>query len=62
MNVEEYEETAKELGIQRIPILIIFKDGEEFQRLVGLQYADVLEKAIEPALKKKTLHKGGKNE
>ncbi|MDY7033484.1 MAG: thioredoxin family protein [Thermodesulfobacteriota bacterium] len=52
MNMEEYGETAKELEIQRVPTLIIFSDGEEIQRFVGLQSADVLEKAIESALKK----------
>ena len=52
MSMEEYGETAIELGIQRVPTLIIFSDGEEIQRFVGLQSADVLEKAIESALKK----------
>lgn len=49
-NVDENRALASSLGIQGIPTLIIFKNGREIQRLVGLQsestLSDVLEKYL----------------
>jgi thioredoxin 1 len=35
VNVDNEIKTADELGIQNIPTLIIFKDGEEVDRIIG---------------------------
>jgi thioredoxin 1 len=51
MDVEKNQKTAQQLGIRNIPTLIIFKNGKEFERLVGLKNKNVLNKAIAKALK-----------
>ena len=50
MNVDENQEIAAKLGIQSIPTMAVFKDGIEVKRLVGLQTAQALTKAIEENL------------
>lgn len=50
MDVEKNQKTAQQLGIRNIPTLIIFKNGKEFERLVGLKNKAVLNKAIAKAL------------
>ncbi len=50
LNIEENREAAYRLNIHSIPTLVIFKDGEEKRRLIGLQKADSLTKALEEAL------------
>ena len=51
VNVDENRQTAMKFGIMSIPTIIIFKDGIEIQRFVGLQGANSLSVAIERALK-----------
>lgn len=50
MNIDKNSEIAGKLGIQSIPTLIVFKNGKEIQRLVGLQskdyLADILDKIL----------------
>jgi thioredoxin 1 len=50
VNVDENRETAIRLGIQSIPTLILFKNGQEIQRFIGLQPAETLSHAIDKAL------------
>lgn len=50
MNVDENQETAAKLGIQSIPTLTLFRDGQELQRFVGLQAKNTLTDALENAL------------
>lgn len=50
MNVDDNRDTALHLGIQSIPTLILFKNGKEIQRFVGLQSENVLSTAIENLL------------
>jgi len=50
MNIVKNRGIALELGIKGIPTLIIFKNGKEVQRFVGLQSADTLSEAIEKIL------------
>ena len=50
LNTEENRDAAYRLNIHSIPTLVIFKDGQERQRLIGLQKADYLTKALEEAL------------
>ncbi|UCD50557.1 MAG: thioredoxin family protein [Phycisphaerales bacterium] len=50
INVERAPDLAQQYGIQGVPAVVFFKDGEEMQRLVRLQprssYTDVLDKLI----------------
>ena len=50
INVDKNQKSAMELGITSIPTLIIYKNGVEFQRFIGLQNAKVLSDAIDKAL------------
>jgi len=50
LNTEENRDEAYRLNIHSIPTLVIFKDGEERQRFIGLQKADSLTRALEEAL------------
>ncbi len=50
INVDENQQTAMHLGIASIPTLIIFKDGKEVMRFVGLQNAESLSNAIRSTL------------
>ncbi|ABW68873.1 thioredoxin [Desulfosudis oleivorans] len=45
-NVDDNIDSAKEYGIQSIPTLILFKDGKEIQRFVGLQPEALLTQTI----------------
>ena len=51
LNTEENRDAAYRLNIHSIPTLVIFKDGQERQRLIGLQKADSLTRALEDALR-----------
>jgi thioredoxin 1 len=50
LDVDEYRKAAMQMGITSIPTLIIFKNGREMRRFVGLQPAEVLSTAIEKIL------------
>ena len=47
LNTEDSQQTATKLGVMSIPTLIIFKDGEVKETLVGLQSKDGLVTLIE---------------
>ena len=49
VNVDDNRELAVKFGIRSIPALLIFKDGQVTQTLVGLQQAAVLVQAITAA-------------
>ena len=51
MNLEKNRDVALNLGIHSIPTLIIFKNGKEIQRFVGLQSEDTLSEALRKLLK-----------
>ena len=42
LNVDDVGPVAAQYGVMSIPTLIIFKDGQEVERLVGVQQADNL--------------------
>ncbi len=42
VNVDEQGDLAAQYGVQAIPTLILFKNGEEVKRTVGLQNLDQL--------------------
>ncbi|MFP4194801.1 MAG: thioredoxin family protein [Desulfobacterales bacterium] len=50
LDVSANREVAKRLGVYSIPTLIVFKDGKELMRFVGLQPKEVLEGALKQAI------------
>lgn len=50
MNTDDNENTMIEYGITSIPTLIIFKDGEEVNRLVGFAPKEQLRRQIDRSL------------
>jgi len=50
VNVDDSPAPASQFGVRGIPTLIIFKDGEVAQTLVGVQQEGTLISAIEAAL------------
>ena len=50
IDVDEHHKIAMQLGIASIPTLIIFKNGKEVKRFVGLQGEKTLSEAIEKTL------------
>lgn len=49
LNVDDYGQIAERYGIRGIPTLIVFKEGEAVQQMVGLQTEQRLVAAIEAA-------------
>ncbi len=47
MNVDENPETPQQYGIQGIPTLLIFKNGDLANQLVGYQSQENIQKAID---------------
>lgn len=47
MNVDDNQETPQQYGIQGIPTLLFFKDGQLAQQLVGYQSQDNIQKIID---------------
>lgn len=50
VNVDENQATAAEFGVMSIPTLILFKDGEEVEKVVGFQPKEQLTALIEKHL------------
>jgi thioredoxin 1 len=50
LNTDENPLSPGKYGITGIPTLIFFKDGQEAQRLVGVQSEDVIVKTLESIL------------
>jgi thioredoxin 1 len=50
INTDENVEIAGKLGIMGIPTLILFKDGQEVDRVVGFAPRQVLEEKLQAAL------------
>jgi thioredoxin 1 len=51
LNIDENRETALKLCIHSIPTLVLFKNGKEIQRFIGLQSEKFLSQAIENVLR-----------
>ena len=49
VNVDESQETAAGYGVNSIPTLLVFKDGEVVDRFVGVQPKSRLQQAIDDA-------------
>ena len=50
INIDENRDIALHLGIQSIPTIILFKEGMEKNRFVGLQSIDTLKWALKNCL------------
>ena len=50
VNVDQAAAVAGRFGVQSIPTLVLFKDGNEVRRLVGVQSKETLVEAIEKLL------------
>jgi thioredoxin 1 len=50
LNVDENPGTPQKYGIQGIPTLILFKNGEEAHRIVGYQSQATIQKAVDEIL------------
>ena len=50
MNVDENQQTPQKYGIQGIPTLLLFKDGDVVQQIVGFQSQENIQRAIDEAL------------
>lgn len=46
VNIEKYREIALQLGIQSIPTIILYKNGREMRRFIGLQTGETLGRAL----------------
>ena len=46
LDVDAAPKTAQEYGVMSIPTLIIFKDGEKVEQLVGVQDAETLKSKL----------------
>lgn len=46
INVDEEPEIASQFGVMSIPTLILFKDGQPVDKMVGLQSKDALKSKI----------------
>lgn len=47
LNVDENGQTATQYGVMSIPTLIIFKNGQPVEQMVGVQAKDQLKKKLE---------------
>jgi thioredoxin 1 len=47
INIDENGEIAEKYGVMSIPTIIIFKDGEIAQQMVGVQSKDALKESLE---------------
>jgi thioredoxin 1 len=50
LNIEDHPKMAAQYGVRSIPTLIIFKNGKEVNRLVGVKSKDVLYREINKVL------------
>lgn len=50
VNVDEEPELASQFGVMSIPTLILFKDGQPVDKLVGLQSKESLKTKIQNQL------------
>ena len=50
LNVDENQQTPMQFGVSGIPTMILFKDGEMVERIVGFMPKPQLMKRIEPHL------------
>jgi thioredoxin 1 len=47
LNVDEAQKTSQEYGVMSIPTLVIFKEGEKVEQLVGVQDLPTIKQKLE---------------
>ncbi len=47
IEIDQYQNAASEHSVQSIPTIVVFKDGKEVKRIVGLQDKDSLKSQIQ---------------
>lgn len=50
VDIDQNRDLAMNLGIQSVPTLILFKNGQEVQRFIGVQQEKKLSQAIDAVL------------
>ena len=50
LNVDENQESAGKFGVMSIPTMIVFKDGEALERIVGAMPKEMLQENIKKIL------------
>ena len=50
VNVDENPELAAKFRVQAIPLLVLLKDGQEVNRVVGVHWAGALQEMIQRAV------------
>ena len=50
LNIDDAMEIATRFGVMNIPTIILFKDGKEFTRVVGVQSKDTIVGKLEEML------------
>jgi thioredoxin 1 len=50
VNIDEHQQSAVQLGVQGVPTLILFKDGRQIGKFVGLQRKETLLAALRGAI------------
>ena len=53
IDIDAQRQLATDYMVQSIPTIIIFRDGQEVKRLVGIQPEAVLEQSLDDALENK---------
>lgn len=46
VDIDESFDLAKKFGIMSVPTMIIFQDGEELEKIVGLRQSNQIEEAL----------------
>jgi thioredoxin len=54
LDIDEHRNIALNLGIQSIPTIIIYKNGREINRFIGLQSTETLNDALRHAIRDET--------
>jgi len=49
MNVDEHQQVAAKYGIRNIPTMILFRDGKEVERIIGVKQKDYIISSIDKA-------------
>ena len=50
LNIEQYQSMAQQFNVRSVPTLILFKNGKEVKRFVGMKQKDFLLKEIQSVI------------
>jgi thioredoxin 1 len=57
LNIDENQQIALNIGIQSIPTIIIYRDGREIKRFIGLQAAETLHNALRDVIRQSRVNR-----